>query len=62
MHQDEYEIISHNNSNFHIFLVDLLYRTPHMHKDFEISLILDGSPTLLTASGEIVLGKMISLS
>lgn len=57
MHRDEYEIISHNNSNFHIFLVDLLYRTPHMHKDFEISLILDGSPTLLTASGEIVLKK-----
>lgn len=55
MNQDEYEIISHNNSNFHIFLVNLLYRTPHMHKDFEISLILDGSPTVLTASGEIAL-------
>lgn len=57
MNRNEYEIISHNNSNFHIFLVNLLYRTPHMHKDFEISLILDGSPTILTASYEIVLGK-----
>ena len=45
--QSEYEIISHNNANFHIFVVNLLYRTPHLHKDYEIDLILDGEVTLL---------------
>lgn len=55
MGRDEYEIISHNNSNFHIFIVDLLYRTPHIHKDFEISLVLNGSLTVITASEEITL-------
>lgn len=55
MKNNEYEIICHNNSNFHIFIVNLLYRTPHMHKDFEIDLVLSGSPTLSTASREIAL-------
>lgn len=55
MKNNEYEIIYHNNSNFHIFIVNLLYRTPHMHKDFEIDLILNGSLTLLSASKEISL-------
>lgn len=55
--QNEYEIIPHNNSNFHIFIVNLFYRTPHIHKDFEISLILDGSLTMVTACGETVLEK-----
>lgn len=55
MKNNEYEIIYHNNSNFHIFIVNLLYRTPHMHKDFEIDLILNGSLILLSASKEISL-------
>lgn len=55
MGRDEYEIIAHNNSNFHIFLVNLLYRTPHIHKDFEISLVLKGFLTVFTSSGEIAL-------
>lgn len=49
--KSEYEIISHNNNNFHIFLVNLLYRTPHIHKDFEISLVLEGSLLLITPDG-----------
>lgn len=55
MKNNEYEIIYHNNNNFHIFIVNLLYRTPHMHKDFEIDLILNGSLSLLSASKEIFL-------
>lgn len=51
MIQNEYEIITHNNQNFHVFLVNLLYRTPHIHKDFEISLVLNGSLSLVTANG-----------
>lgn len=44
--QSEYEIISHNNANFHIFVVSLLYRTPHLHKDYEIDLVIEGEVTL----------------
>lgn len=51
MVQNEYEIISHNNSNFHLFMVNLLYRTPHIHKDFEISLVLEGGLSLMTPGG-----------
>lgn len=49
--QNEYEIIRHNSSNFHIFLVNLLYRTPHLHKDYEISLVMEGYPMLVTPEG-----------
>lgn len=57
MNRNEYEIIPHNNGSFHIFIVNLFYRTPHIHKDFEISLVLNGSLTVITASGETVLEK-----
>lgn len=52
MIQNEYEIITHNNSNFHIFLVNLLYRTPHIHKDYEISLVVDGTFLLINPAGQ----------
>ena len=39
----EFEIISHSQMNFKLFLVNMLYRTPHIHKDFELCLLLDGS-------------------
>lgn len=39
---NELEIISHQNSTYNIFLNEILYRTPHMHKDFEICLLLEG--------------------
>ena len=39
----EFEIISHSQMNFKLFLVNMLYRTPHIHKDFELGLLLDGS-------------------
>lgn len=40
----EYELISHNYiRGFHLFLVRILYRTPHLHREFEVNLILDGS-------------------
>lgn len=32
----EFEIISHSQMNFKLFLVNMLYRTPHIHKDFEL--------------------------
>lgn len=40
----EYELISHNYiRGFRLFLVRILYRTPHLHREFEVNLILDGS-------------------
>ncbi len=47
---NEFEIVAHNQMHdFRLFLVNLLYRTPHIHKDFEICLILEGETSLLTA-------------
>ena len=40
--KEEYELITYRHSHFHMFLVDLLYRTPHLHRDIEVSLLLDG--------------------
>lgn len=39
----EYEVISHNNAGFNVFLVNMLYRTVHIHKDFEICIVLSGN-------------------
>lgn len=45
----EYELISHNYiRGFHLFLVRILYRTPHLHREFEVNLILDGSVEILS--------------
>lgn len=38
----EYELVSHGHGAYRLFLVELVYRTPHMHRDFEISWIMDG--------------------
>lgn len=46
--KNEFEIITHNNMNFHVFLVNILYRTPHIHRDYEFCLVLDGFITLFT--------------
>ena len=40
--KDEVEIINHSKWKYHSFVVDLLYRTPHVHRDYEISILLDG--------------------
>lgn len=43
----EYEIISHNQFKYlNIFLVRLASRTPHLHGDLELGLILDGQLTV----------------
>lgn len=46
---NEFEIVAHNQMHgFRLFLVNLLYRTPHVHKDYEICLVLRGNVTLYT--------------
>ena len=40
----EFEWISHDDvGGFRLFLVEILYRTPHLHRDFEVNLILKGA-------------------
>mgnify|MGYP000096187836 FL=1 len=46
--KDEFEVISHGAADYKVFVVNLLYRTPHIHKDFEICLLLEGSVRLMT--------------
>ena len=46
--RDEFEMISHEAGNYKMFVVNMLYRTPHVHKDFEVCLLLDGSLSLLS--------------
>ncbi|MCD8145090.1 MAG: AraC family transcriptional regulator [Oscillospiraceae bacterium] len=46
---DEFEIVPHYYiQDFRLFLVNLLYRTPHIHREFELNLILDGQVSLLS--------------
>ena len=48
----EYELIEHNEiGGFKLFLVDMLYRTPHNHKDIELCLILRGSIDIIHMDG-----------
>lgn len=46
MRQSEYEVISHNDGRFNLFLVSLLYRTPHIHREYEVSLVVEGTVQL----------------
>lgn len=44
---NEYEIVSHSQLRYmHIFLVRLLSRTTHLHREIELGMILDGTVTL----------------
>ena len=40
--KEEFEIVSYGTGNFKVFLVNLVYRTPHIHRDFEICFLLEG--------------------
>lgn len=54
----EYEIIHHTTmQNLKIFLVNLQYREPHIHGDFELCYILDGSALFRSREQEIQLNK-----
>lgn len=41
--ENEYEVVQHEIiKNFKIFMVNLAYRTPHIHRDFELDFLLKG--------------------
>lgn len=54
---NELEVISHANATYHIFLNELLYRTPHFHRDFEICLLLEGTMSLTTSEATLTFEK-----
>ena len=51
----EYELIPHDYGEYHLFLVELLYRSPHMHRDFELSWVLDGETEVRFGQEKILL-------
>ncbi|MDO4272589.1 MAG: AraC family transcriptional regulator [Eubacteriales bacterium] len=53
--KQEFEIISYSRTNFKMFMVNSLYRTPHIHRDFEISYILSGDVEVFTPSQTVLL-------
>lgn len=55
--KNEYEKVSHtrvNNINF--FLVNLTYRTPHTHRDFEILQVIEGELHVKTLTEDFIAG------
>lgn len=55
---NEYEIISHSKANYiNIFVVHLVSRTPHIHKDLELGIVLDGTLTVKTGGKTFDIGK-----
>jgi AraC-like DNA-binding protein/mannose-6-phosphate isomerase-like protein (cupin superfamily) len=54
----EYEIISHAEKQFvNIFLVHLISRVPHIHRDLELGLVLEGALAVQTGGKTYTIGK-----
>ena len=55
---NEYEIISHSKANYlNIFVVHLVSRTPHIHRDLELGIVLEGVLSVKTGGKTYDLGK-----
>lgn len=55
---NEYEIISHSKTNYlNAFVVHLVSRTPHIHRDFELGIVLEGVLSVKTGGRTYDLGK-----
>ena len=50
----EYELVPHESGGFRIFFVNVLYRTPHSHKDLELGLVLKGNLEIVLDEGTIL--------
>jgi len=56
--KDEYEIIDYSQLKYlKIFLVNLAYRTPHLHSVFEMGLVLKGSVHVITKTRDIEMNQ-----
>ena len=53
----EYEKISHTHvSNINFFLINLTYRSPHLHHDFEIIQVIEGALRVTTLTEDFMIG------
>lgn len=53
----EYEKIVHTHvSNINFFLVNLTYRSPHLHHDFEIIQVIEGELHITTLAEDFIMG------
>ncbi len=59
MNTQEYEVIPYDSDSvyFHVVLISLLYRTQHVHKEFEISYIVEGTVDITIKGGSATLKK-----
>jgi len=56
--KNEYEVINYNEiKNLKIFIVNLVYRAPHLHKDFELLYVLEGNLEIRSSRGSQYLHK-----
>ncbi|MBR0086158.1 MAG: helix-turn-helix transcriptional regulator [Lachnospiraceae bacterium] len=54
----EFEVVSHEQFSYlNVFLVRLFSRTPHIHRDLEIGVILEGSVSVKLGTGSWKLGE-----
>lgn len=50
--KEEYEVIEHSQiADLKVFLVEMTYRSPHMHKEFEICMVLSGTIVIYVNQG-----------
>ncbi len=55
---NEYEIISHSRTSYiNIFVVHLVSRTPHIHRDLELGIVLEGVLSVRTGGRTYNIGK-----
>lgn len=63
--ENEYEIITHNKlKHIHIFFNQIIYRTYHLHNDFELFCVLEGTGKLSTKnySQDLKTGSLLLLN
>lgn len=54
--KEEYEVVSHGTAAYKLFLISLQYRPPHVHKEIEVCLLLDGQVQLLCRGKAVTYG------
>lgn len=60
--KNEYEVIKYNEiKNLKIFIVNMVYRTLHVHKDFELLYVLEGNVEIRSIRGTLFLQKKESV-
>lgn len=55
---NEFELIEHSKvQDIHVFLIEMHYRSTHLHMDIEVVYLLSGSLNIVTNNKKILLQK-----